>query len=205
MPWGTEERGMTDGQAEFIIFAQVGAALGALCLLPVIVTRVVRALRGHGPASMPYPRPAGSGREVSDVLAPEPPRQVRSRTLEYDAIQSRVASRRAQALRELREIGSEAAVTTMLVAVLDPNDAVRHEAAEGIVTLADPDAVEPLVHAVATRSRRAVAARDAIVGLGEVAVPELQRLVREASDADMRRTAASLAGELAGDRMAVPA
>jgi HEAT repeat protein len=191
---------MNDGQTEFVIFAQVGAALGALCLLPVIINRIARRLRGIEPAHRPGATPAGS----AEVLAAAPER-IRARTLEHEAISSRVASRRAEALRELRALGSEETMTTMLVAVLDPNDDVRHEAAEGIVTLADPDAVEPLVHAVATRSRRSAAARDAILGLGSVAVPELQRLVLEATDPDMRDTAASLASELAVGREVVPA
>lgn len=184
-----------EGQAEFLIFAQVGAALGALCLLPVIIGRLARLARGEGRRT--YTDPAGIGH--LDFPAPSfgTAQRARVRTLEREAIESRRASRRASALRELRDLGQQESVTTMLVAVLDPSDAVRSEAAEGIAALADPDTVEPLVHAVATRSPRAAGARQAIIGLGEVAVPELRRLEREATDPDMRQVAASLEGVIA--------
>lgn len=200
---------MNDGQSEFLIFAQVGAALGALCLVPVIVSRIVRRVRG---TDLPAVAATGGGRtawtkrELVDVLAPEPSERSRVRALEHEAIESRHANRRAEALRELRHVGSGESATTMLVAVFDPNDAVRSEAAEGIVALADPSTVEPLVHAIATRSRRADRARDALFGLGEVAVPELDRIVRTSRDAEMRQTATALAGALTADhRQTVPA
>lgn len=178
-----------DGQAEFLIFAQVGAALGALCLLPVVLGRLVRLARGE--ARHTYTDPG----EIAHLDFPAPSfERIRVRSLEREAIQSRVARRRASAVRELREIGSQGSVTTMLVAVLDPNDAVRSEAAEGIASLADPHAVEPLVHAVATRSRQAGGAREAIVGLGDTALPELRRIGRESSEPSMRRAAANLEG-----------
>ena len=72
-------------------------------------------------------------------------------------------------------------MTTMLVAVLDGSETVRAEAARGIADLGDPTAVEPLVHAVATRSRRADSARAAILGLGSAALPELQRIERDSA------------------------
>jgi len=189
-----------DGQAEFLIFAQVGAALGALCLLPVVVGRLVRLARGEGR----HTYTESDAIAHLDFTAPSFER-IRVRSLEREAIQSRVARRRASAVRELREIGYQESVTTMLVAVLDPNDAVRSEAAEGIVAIADPDAVEPLVHAVATRSRQAGSAREAIIGLGETAIPELRRIGQESPEPRMRRTAANLEGRLAAgtrDRVA---
>ena len=179
----------SDGQAEFLIFAQVGAALGALCLLPVILTRLVRLARGEGRHT--YTDPA----EIAHLDFPAPSfERIRVRSLEREAIQSRLARRRASALRELREIGHEESVTTMLVAVLDPNDSVRTEAAEGIATLAGPESVEPLVNAVATRSRHAGSARQAIVGLGDTAIPELRRIGQESPEPAMRRAAANLEG-----------
>ncbi len=182
----------SDGQAEFLIFAQVGAALGALCLLPVVVGRLLGLARGEGRRT--YTDPAGIVQRdfpgsAYRVRAAE---RIRVRSLEREAIRSRKASRRASALRELRELGHQQSVTTMLVAVHDPNDSVRSEAAEGIAALADPEAVEPLVHAVATRSRRAASARAAIIGLGPAAIPELRRLETESADPEMRRIAATL-------------
>jgi hypothetical protein len=129
---------------------------------------------------------------LGEILAPQPTEGWRIRSLEYEAVQARAASKRASALRELRELGRQDSVTTMLVAVLDGNNDVRAEAARGIATLADTDAVEPLVHAVATRSRRADGARDAILGLGPIAIPELQRLERDSNDPETRRAAADL-------------
>ena len=191
-----------DGQAEFLIFAQVGAALGALCLLPVVIGKLVRAARGEGRHI--YTEPVGIGHldfaTADPVQAAE---RIRLRTLERDAIGSRKASRRASALRELREIGHQQSVTTMLVAVLDPNDTVRAVAAEGIVAFGDPNAVEPLVHAVATRSRQAGSARQAIVGLGPAATPELRRIGQESPEPAMRRAAASLEGVVNRQRHAV--
>jgi hypothetical protein len=186
----TETQDMSgDGQAEFLIFAQVGAALGALCLLPVVVGRLVRLARGQGRHT--YTDPG----EIAHLDFPAPSFEtIRVRSLEREAIQSRIARRRAAAVRELREIGNRDSVTTMLVAVLDPSESVRSEAAEGIVTLADPDAVEPLVHAVATRSRNAGGAREAVIRLGERAVPELRRIGQESTDPAMRRAAANLEG-----------
>ncbi len=181
---------MSDGHSEFLVFLQVGAALGALCIAPALISHLVGRSRGRDGRSAPS-LPTGIP-AVADALAPQPAPGWHIRSLEYEAVQARAASKRASALRELRQLGREESVTTMLVAVLDSNDAVRAEAARGLATLADDDAVEPLVHAVATRSRRADGARDAILGLGPRAVSELRRLERDSADPEMRRAAADL-------------
>ena len=191
-----------DGQAEFLIFAQVGAALGALCLLPVLFAKLVRAARGEGRHT--FTESAGIGHlDFASAHPVQAAERIRMRTLEREAIGSRKAKRRASALRELREIGNQQSVTTMLVAVLDPSDTVRTEAAEGIVAFADPEAVEPLVHAVATRSRQAGSAREAIVGLGPTAIPELRRIGQESPEPAMRRAATNLEGVVSRQRQAV--
>jgi len=179
---------MSDGYTEFTVFIQIGLALGAICLAPVVVSRIVAAMRGE------HMRPAPAA--VADALAPEPLEDARVRSLEYAAIESRGPSRRASAVRSLRRLNHEDSMTTMLVAVLDGSETVRAEAAKGIADLGDPSAVEPLVHAVATRSRRANSARAAILGLGSAALPELQRIERD-GDPEMRQTASTLEHALA--------
>ena len=180
---------MSDGYTEFTIFIQIGLALGALCLAPVILSRLVGAYRARD-WRMATGVPVPATGLVADAIAPQPAGDYsRVHDLEYDAIEARAPSRRAKAVRSLRRLNSEDAMTTMLVAVLDGNEMVRAEAAKGIAELGDPAAVEPLVHAVATRSRRTEGARAAILGLGPVAVDELRRIERDESDPRMRRTA----------------
>jgi hypothetical protein len=178
---------MSDGYSEFLVFLQVGAVLGAVCIAPVLISHLVGRARGRDGRSAPAPAPS-----VGELLAPEPDEGWRVRALEHEAVQSRAAGKRASALRELRALGRHDSMTTMLVAVLDSDDHVRHEAARGIATLGDTGAVEPLVHAVASRSRRADGAREAVLGLGPAAVPELQRLERDSDDPELRRAAFDL-------------
>lgn len=186
---------MSDGYREFLTFLQVGAALGLLCIAPVLISHVVGRARGRDGRSAP--RFAGTAPvAAAEALTPAAePWQVRS--LEHEAVQARAASKRVSALRTLRELGREESLTTMLVAVLDSNHDVRTEAARGIARFRNPHSVEPLVHAVATHSRRADGAREAILGLGPVAVPELQRLEHDAADPEMRHTAEELEHSIA--------
>ncbi|MGI8460454.1 MAG: HEAT repeat domain-containing protein [Solirubrobacterales bacterium] len=185
---------MNEINAEFLIFVCAGAALGAVCLAPVFLVRLITSLRGGSGGG---DRGAVSV-SVADLIAPEPVDETRIRRLEYEAVQSRVGRRRASAVRSLRELGREETITTMLVAALDPKNVVRCEAARGIASLADPDAVEPLIHVVASaRNRRGDAARAAIIGLGPVALPELRRLERDDPDPRTRRAAAKLEHALA--------
>ena len=180
---------MSDGYTEFTVFVQVGLALGALCLAPVIFSRLVNAYRARD-WRMATGVPVPATGVIADAIAPQPIDDYsRVHDLEYDVIESRASSRRAAAVRSLRRLNSEDAMTTMLVAVLDGNERVRAEAAKGLAELGDPAAVEPLVHAVATRSRRADSARAAILGLGPVALGELRRIERDEHDPQMRRTA----------------
>src|SRR5947209_2461138 len=104
-------------------------------------------------------------------------------------LQDRKAANRAQAARELGALGpkAKAAIPALIDALDDDKDVTR----EAVLTLIEigPDAVQPLVAALAgTSDKRAIGAAKVLEQLRDKAVPAVQGLIKalDSKSADVR-------------------
>lgn len=112
--------------------------------------------------------------------------------------------RRATAAFVLGDMASARAVRPLIDVLDDPDAAVRAAAARSLGRLGAPEAVKPLVYAFATRRLPRAVAGQALLAVGEAALPPLRTLL-EAADPAAREFAVELVGLLgnAGDSPAL--
>ncbi len=103
--------------------------------------------------------------------------------------------RRAAAAYRLGDLGAEA-VPQLMAALRDPDRRVRNAAARSLGRLENPDAVEPLVVALASGSIARAVAGQALLDIGSAAARELDSLILS-RDPQVRAAAAELLGRLA--------
>jgi HEAT repeat protein len=128
-----------------------------------------------------------------------------SRALRYElsALDSRRPWKRATAAYLLGDMASLSAVPALLAALGDSSREVRTAAARSLGRLGAVEAVEPIVHALASRSVPRSVAGQALLELGEPALPGLRRLLDD-GDAPTRAIAAELLGLIGGAGGAAP-
>ncbi len=103
--------------------------------------------------------------------------------------------RRAAAAFRLGDLGAEA-VPQLMAALRDPDRRVRNAAARSLGRLENPDAVEPLVVALANGSIARAVAGQALLDIGAGAAKELDSLILS-REPQVRAAAAELLGRLA--------
>jgi len=103
--------------------------------------------------------------------------------------------RRATAAFALGDMGSPRAVPALVASLDDPSRDVRAAATRSLGRLGAAEAVEPLVHALASGHLPHGVAGEALLAVGADALPSLRRLERE-SDATVRAAAVELVGLL---------
>jgi HEAT repeat protein len=109
---------------------------------------------------------------------------------------ARRAWRRASAAFALGDMASKRSVPHLVVALDDPSPAVRWAAARSLGQLGAPEAVEPLVYAVANGRVPKARAGQALLAIGVAALPTLWTLSR-APEPGAREFAVELLGFLA--------
>lgn len=122
-----------------------------------------------------------------------------SAALRYElaALGSRRPWRRATAAFVLGDMASASAIPALLEALDDPSREVRAAAARSLGRLGAVGAVEPLVHALAAKTIPRSVAGQALLDLGQPALPGLRDLL-ESGDASTRAIAAELLGLIGG-------
>ncbi|MHB1242657.1 MAG: HEAT repeat domain-containing protein [Gaiellaceae bacterium] len=116
---------------------------------------------------------------------------------ELAVLDSRRSWRRATAAYVLGDMASESAVPALLDALGDGSREVRTAAARSLGRLRAAEAVEPVVRALAEKTIPRSVAGQALLDLGDVALPSLRRLL-DADDAHVRANAAELLGLTGG-------
>jgi len=114
---------------------------------------------------------------------------------QLEALGSRRPWRRATAAFVLGDMGSRQGIASLRAALDDPDLAVRSAAARSLGRLGEPTAVEPLVQALAERRIPRSVAGQALLAIGEPALPVLRNLVR-APEPEARGLAVELVGLL---------
>lgn len=120
---------------------------------------------------------------------------------ELAALDSRRSWRRATAAYVLGDMASPSAVPALLDALSDPSREVRTAAARSLGRLGAVVAVDPIVLALAAKTIPRSVTGQALLDLGEPALPSLRRLLED-GDAATRTVAAELLGLIGGSASA---
>lgn len=124
-------------------------------------------------------------------------RNSRALRRELAVLDSRRSWRRATAAYVLGDMASDSAVPSLLDALGDGSREVRTAAARSLGRLRAAKAVEPVVLALAEKTIPRSVAGQALLDLGDVALPSLRRLL-DADDAHVRANATELLGLTGG-------
>jgi HEAT repeat protein len=121
---------------------------------------------------------------------------------QLDALRSRRPWRRTRAAHQLGDMGSRRAESGLVQALNDRDSDVRSAAVRSLGRIGSTNAVEPVIRLMVDGRVSRATAGEALIGLGEPAVPKLLDLVHGEEDERVRATATELVGLTGGPQHA---